>query len=190
MNNKNENLSFAMSVDTIDPFSTVNVKSVEELAEESKKEKFNKQVGDYIERLEKHSELLDEYKEKFKEDMQNLEIKPVFEGIIVKPFDINPFQQIRTHNGIIIDTGGYAPEVKSNEDGEMHEEEAYVKVGLVMEVGPDVKYIQVGDVVMWRKPSQLPIPFYKQGFHLIGEHAVVAVVNEGLTDRFNEILNK
>lgn len=75
------------------------------------------------------------------------------------------------------------------EDGKFHEEEAYVKVGLVVDVGPTVTYVKEGDVVMWRKPSQLDIPFYKQGFVTVGEHAIVAVANEKLTERFNEINN-
>ena len=164
-----------------------NTKTIEELAEENNKAKFNSQVENYVDKLEKHSQLLEEYKKKFIDEMEGIEIKPVFEGILIKPFEINPFQQVRAINGIYFDTGGLAPEYKSHEDGEIHEEEAYVKVGVVMEVGPDVKYIQNGDVVMWRKPSQLPIPFYKQGFVLVGEHAIVSVVNDGLTDRFNKI---
>lgn len=186
-NTKIENLKLVKDNTEIDPFGATYVKDIEQLAEEHKKDTFNRQVNDYVERLDRHAHLLDEYKEKFTEDMNNIELKPVFEGIIVKPFEINPFQQMRKQGNLYIDTGGYAPEIKSDDDGEMHEEEAYVKVGLVMEVGPDVKYIQVGDVVMWRKPSQLPIPFYKQGFFLIGEHAVVAVVNEGLTERFKNV---
>lgn len=182
-----ENMNFAKGV--IEGATFDNVKSIEELAEENAKEKLNDNVEEYIEKLDKHSELLSEYKEKFVDDMKGIELKPMFEGILIKPFDINPFQQIKKSGSIIYDTGGLAPQYKSMEDGKFHEEEAYVKVGLVVDVGPTVTYVKEGDVVMWRKPSQLDIPFYKQGFVTVGEHAIVAVANEKLTERFNEINN-
>ena len=182
-----ENMNFAKGV--IEGAAFDNAKSIEELAEENAKEKLNDNVEEYIEKLDKHSELLSEYKEKFVDDMKGIELKPMFEGILIKPFDINPFQQIKKSGSIIYDTGGLAPQYKSMEDGKFHEEEAYVKVGLVVDVGPTVTYVKEGDVVMWRKPSQLDIPFYKQGFVTVGEHAIVAVANEKLTERFNEINN-
>jgi hypothetical protein len=35
--------------------------------------------------------------------------------------------------------------------------------------------------------SAVPVPFYKQGLILVNENRVLAVVNEGLTNRFKEI---
>ena len=39
---------------------------------------------------------------------------------------------------------------------------------------------------MWRKPSETPIPFYRQGFVLVNEHSIITIFNSGLTERFNK----
>ena len=83
-------------------------------------------------------------------DLDKLEIKPLYEGILIKPYAENPFQQIKKEGAIIVDLGGQKPIYKSHEDGEYHEEKQFVKVGLVVEVGPTTRYIKEGDVVMWR----------------------------------------
>jgi hypothetical protein len=57
-------------------------------------------------------------------------------------------------------------------------------------VGPAVKYVKDGDIVMWRKPSETPVPFYKQGFVLVNEHSIMTTVNEGLTERFKNVNNE
>lgn len=189
--NKTESENFKLAqaaMNDVNIFDT-NVKTMEQLAQEKAKDTLNANIDNYTERLDKHAKLLEEYKRKFVDDMKGVELKPVYEGVLIKPFDVNPFQQIKKEGNLIVDTGGLVPEYKSHEDGSIHEEEQYVKVGIVVEVGPTVKYVREGDIVMWRKPSQLPIPFYKQGFVLVGEHSLVVTVNEGLTERFNEIEN-
>ena len=42
---------------------------------------------------------------------------------------------------------------------------------------------------MWRKPSETPVPFYKQGYVLVNEHSIMTTVNEGLAERFNKVNN-
>jgi hypothetical protein len=37
---------------------------------------------------------------------------------------------------------------------------------------------------MWRKVSETPVPFYKQGLLLVNENSIMCVVNQGLTERF------
>ena len=117
-------------------------------------------------------------------DLEQLEIKPNYEGVLIKPYEQNPFQQIKKEGNIITDTGGLIPQYKSNETGEWEEEEAFVRVGLVIDVGPTCKYVKEGDVVFWRKPSECVIPFFKQGFVQVNEHSIMTIVNQGLTERF------
>ena len=164
--------------------------SVEELAKDKAREKFNDQVDEYVEKLNKHQELLDQYKEEFIGDLNKLEIAPLYEGILIKPFDENPFQRIKKEGNLIVDLGGQKPQYKSNHTGEWEEEESFIHTGLVIEVGPAVKYVKDGDIVMWRKPSETPVPFYKQGFVLVNEHSIMTTVNEGLTERFKNVNNE
>ena len=51
------------------------------------------------------------------------------------------------------------------------------------------KWIEEGDIVMWRKVSETPVPFYKQGLVLVNEQSIMTAVNEGLSARFNKAKN-
>lgn len=148
------------------------------------KTKINDKITEYVNKLDKHNALLEEYRKNISMDLEQLEIKPNYEGVLIKPYEQNPFQQIKKEGNIITDTGGLIPQYKSNETGEWEEEEAFVRVGLVIDVGPTCKYIKEGDVVFWRKPSECVIPFFKQGFVQVNEHSIMTIVNQGLTERF------
>lgn len=115
---------------------------------------------------------------------------PLYRYILIKPFDENPFQQIKREGNIITDLGGQKPIYKSQETGMWEEEESYVHVGLVWEVGPETKYVKEGDVVMYNINSEVPVPFYKQGLVIVDECRITAVVNEDLKNRFTAIKSK
>lgn len=162
--------------------------SIEEMIEREKAAKFNDQVEEYIEKFDKHANILKEYAESFNENMNSIEIKPMFARILVKPFNQNPFQKIkRSDSGLIIDMGGMAPTYKNSDTGEWEEEKQFIVTGTVVDCGPDVKYLNQGDVVFYRVDTSVPVPFFKQGLVSLAENQIIAVVNEGLTDRFNKI---
>lgn len=164
-----------------------NNKSIDEMIEREKAAKFNDQVDEYIEKFDKHANLLKEYAESFNENMNTIEIKPMFSRILVKPFEQNPFQKIkRSDSGLIIDMGGMTPQYKSTDTGEWEEEKQFIITGTVVDCGPDVKYLSQGDVVFYRVDTSVPVPFFRQGLVSLAENQIIAVVNEGLTDRFNE----
>ena len=162
-------------------------KSIENMIEREKASKFNDQVDEYIEKFDKHASVLKEYAESFNDNMNSIEIKPMFSRILVKPFEQNPFQKIRkSDSGLIIDTGGLAPQYKNSDTGEWEEEKQFIVTGTVVDCGPDVKYLSQGDVVFYRVDTSVPVPFFRQGLVSLAENQIIAVVNEGLTDRFNE----
>lgn len=161
---------------------------IEDLFEKEKARKFNNQVDEYADRLEKHVEGLKESANNLG-NIENVEIKPMFNRILITPFKQNPFQRVKIENGIITDMGGLAPEFKNMDNGRIEEMEQMIITGAVQEVGPEVKYIVPGDVIMYRKETAMPVPFFKQGLMCIAETQVIAVVNEGLEARFNEIKN-
>lgn len=139
-------------------------------------------VNEYLNDLDSYNEQLESEQKDF--DLSTLEMKPLYEGIIIKPYITNPFQRIKKEGGLIVDLGGKSPQYKSHEDGQIHEEEAFIKVGKVIEIGSKCAYTKVGDIVMWRKPSETMIPFYRQGFVLVNEHSIMAIFNSDLTKRF------
>ena len=164
-----------------------NKNSVDNMIEEQAKAKFNDQVEEYMKKLDDHAELLKQYQESLCEDLNKLEIKAIGAGLLIKPFEENPFQAIKREGAIITDLGGMKPTYKSRETGEWEEEEQFIHVGTVIDNGPACKWIREGDIVMWRKPSETPVPFYKQGLVLVNEQSIMITVNEGLSARFNEL---
>lgn len=163
--------------------------TAEDVINKRKTEKFNDMVDAYTEKFEKRSADLQEFAEKINENVNNIEIMPLGSYVLVKQFEENPFQRIvrDSKSGIIIDTGGLAPQYKNTDNGEIEEEEQFIKVGVVQEVGPECRYLQPGDAVFYSKPSAIPVPFYKQKLIQVNETRVLAVVNDSLTERFNKI---
>ena len=171
-------------------FTSVNMKenSLDSLIKKEKARKFNSEVEKYNEKLEQNNKDFEESQDKVEYDISKAEIKPMFSRILVQPFKVNPFQKMKVENGLIIDTGGYTPHTQLNEQtGRYEEQKQFIVTGCVVEVGPEVKYLKEGDVIFYRVDTAVPVPFFKQGFISLAENQIIAVVNEGLQDRFNNI---
>ena len=171
-------------------FTSVNMKenSLDSLIKKEKARKFNSEVEKYNEKLEQNNKDFEESRDKVEYDISKAEIKPMFSRILVQPFKVNPFQKMKVENGLIIDTGGYTPHTQLNEQtGRYEEQKQFIVTGCVVEVGPEVKYLKEGDVIFYRVDTAVPVPFFKQGFISLAESQIIAVVNEGLQDRFNNI---
>lgn len=171
-------------------FTSVNMKenSLDSLIKKEKARKFNSEVEKYKEKLEQNNKDFEESRDKVEYDISKAEIKPMFARILVQPFKVNPFQKMKVENGLIIDTGGYTPHTQLNEQtGRYEEQKQFIVTGCVVEVGPEVKYLKEGDVIFYRVDTAVPVPFFKQGFVSLAENQIIAVVNEGLQDRFNNI---
>lgn len=164
----------------------MNKDSIEDIAKTNAIAKFNDEVDSYIEKLDKHANLLEEYRKEISKDIDHLEIKPLYEGVLIKPYEENPFQQIQKVGSIITDLGGQKPVYTSHETGKYEEEEQFIHVGLVVDAGPTCQFVKEGDVVFWRKPSETSVPFFKQGLVQVNEHSIMTVVNQGLAERFKK----
>lgn len=189
--NSNEKLARAVAgIDTEAKHFTLNGKSAEDILQTEAVNKFNDAVDEYVERFNKHSTQLDEFAKQINDNVDKIEIMPILNYILVKPFSENPFQRIvKTDSGLIIDLGGQKPTYKNTDNGEIEEEENIIKVAVVQEVGQEVKYIRPGDTIMYTRMSEVPVPFYKQGLALVNENRVIVTINEGLTERFNNLKN-
>lgn len=163
----------------------MNEGNIEDLILKEKKLKFNDEVEKHTEKLNEQKKEIEKCQKEIEEKINTIEIKPLFNRILVKPFVCNPFQKITIENGIITDIGGLNPDIEFNRDtGEYQERNQNIIVATVVEVGPECKYIQVGDTVFYFKNIPTPVPFFKQGFWTLKEENVIAVVNEGLSQRF------
>lgn len=191
-----------MSMNSVEKFAASNVsldsdckhfvmngESADKILHRDKQIKFNDSVQEYMDKFEKHNQALNEYAKQLSEDINGLEIMPLSTYVLVKPFDQNPFQQIKiSSSGIITDLGGMTLEHKSQETGEMEEDQQFIKVGTVIEVGHKCEFVRPGDLVFYTIASETPVPFYKQGFIVVSELRIIAVVNEKLTERRNSLL--
>lgn len=162
--------------------------NIGDIIQREKQNKFNGMVDEYVDKLNAHTEALRRSTEQLGYDITKLEIKPTFNRILITLFEKNPFQKITVNkSGIITDMGGLNPTYKNTNSGEIEEAKQMIIVGVIQEVGPDVKYAKVGDTVFVDRNSARPVPFYKQGLHCISEQQVIAIVNEGLENRFEKI---
>lgn len=162
--------------------------SIDNLLQKEKSIKFNEELATVADRFENAKEKLEQNAEQFGNDIANIEIKPMFRYVLIKPLAQNPFQRIKIENGIIVDAGGMTPHASFNPNsGKIEEEEERIVTGVVQEIGPEVKYLKEGDVVFYQKVSACPIPFFKQGFYVIDEARVLSVVNENLDNRFKNV---
>lgn len=186
---ENEKLALRMAGESTSRIMTMDGKTADDVIEERNVRKFNDQVDEYVEKFEKHSTNLEEFANTINDNVENIEIMPIGSYLLVKPFSENPFQRIvkDSKSGLILDLGGQKPEYKNTDNGQIEEEESFIIVAVVQEVGPECKYIKPGDTIMYTKPSAVPVPFYKQGLALVNEMRALVVINEGLTKRFNEL---
>lgn len=163
-------------------------RSIDNMIQREKANKFNNEVEKYNAQLEENQKTFEEAQSQIAYDINRAEIKPMFARLIIKPFKVNPFQKMEVKGSIIVDAGGYTPHAELNPmTGKYEEQKQFIITGYVVEVGPEVKYLQEGDVVYYRVDTAVPVPFLKQGLVSINENQVIAVVNEGLTERFNSI---
>lgn len=188
----NNNEKLAMMLDGMEGTGehfTLNNDSSDELLTCDKRVKFNSAVNTYVDKFDKHRENLENYAKTLSEDINGLEIMPMFSYVLIQPFENNPFQQIKmTDSGLITDLGGMTPEYKSNETGQIEEEQQYIKVGTVIETGHKCEFLKPGDIVFYTIASECVVPFFKQGFVVVNENRITAVVNEKLTERKNEMM--
>lgn len=158
------------------------------LINREKANKFNDQVDAYNEVLNENNKKTEQAQSELPYDIEKAELKPMFSRIIVKPLAHNPFQKIEMRGSLIVDAGGYTPHAELNPvSGKYEEQKEFIVTGCVVEVGPDVKYLQEGDVIYYRRDTVVPVPFFKQGLVSLAENQVIAAVNEGLTERFKRV---
>lgn len=184
--NFSNNEKFAqMAVDSAEKSFTMRDKNIEDLIAKEKKIKFNNEVDEYAEKLKEQQDQIEAYQKEISDKVSSIEIKPLYDRVMVKPFAYNPFQKLTVENGIITDIGGLNPDIEFNNDtGKYQERDQNIVVATVVEVGPECKYTEIGDTVFYLKHLPTPVPFFKQGFWTLREENLIAVVNEGLSERF------
>lgn len=120
--------------------------------------------------------------EEMEEKLKSLEIMPLTNYILARPFNKNPYVALKMKGNIVLE--GYNGNFLNPDTGETDQEEQMIVVGTVIEVGPECKYVREGDDIFYTKNSLVPVPFFGKGFQLINENRVVVAINTGLKERF------
>lgn len=165
----------------------MNEKNVDKTLQKEETEKFNSQLEAFEEGMKDRTEAIAKDQQELGYSVDQAELKAIYSRILVKPYKQNPFQKIETKNGIITSLGGYNPHAEKNPiTGRYEEQEQFIITGLVVDAGPEAKYLKAGDVVYYRKDTVVPVPFLNWGLVSLAENQVIAVVNVGLQERFNK----
>ena len=185
---ENEKIAMRIAGDSTSRIMTLDGRSAEDIIEERNTKKANEEIDKFNEKIDNHFTNVEKFAEKINANKNNIEIMPIGNYVLCKQFDENPFQRIvrEKKTRFIIDCGGMKPQYKNTDNGQIEEEEQFIKVGVIQEVGPECKWCKPDDTIFYTKPSAVPVPFYKQNLQLVCENRVLAVVNEGLTERFNK----
>lgn len=115
------------------------------------------------------------------EKLEGLEILPNNNRIIILPYPQNPYTQVITKGGILLDTGG---RFNNPDTGEVDYQEELVPCGKVIEVGPETKYVKIGDDVYYDSRMTYPLPFMNRGYMITSEPQVIAILGNELKKRF------
>ena len=182
----NEKLALRMAGDTTSRIMTMDGKTADDVIHERAVTKHNEMVDEYQAQLDERYKKIDNIAKEIADNVEAIEIMPIGNYLLARQLEENPFQRIVKQGNIITDIGGAPIQFKNTDNGEIEEEEQFIKVLVVQEVGPDCRYIQPGDVIFTTKPSLVPVPFYKQKLQYLCETRVMAVVNEGLKERFKK----
>lgn len=103
----------------------------------------------------------------------DFDIIPCNVGVIVRPYDENPYRQItRTEGGLIIGINS-SQKVKSTDSGEIEENDEYIACAKVIAVGPFCKNVKAGEDVFLVKHILKPVPFRKQNLWEVDEQNIL-----------------
>lgn len=103
----------------------------------------------------------------------DVELIPCNTGVIFKFYEDNPYKAIeRTESGLIFGVQS-TQKYKSNETGEIEENDEYVACAKVIAVGPECKNVEVGEDIFLIKHIAKPLPFRKKGYWEISEQNIL-----------------
>ena len=113
--------------------------------------------------------------EKNTEDIctDEVEIIPTNANVLIQPYDTNPYRYIeKTESGLIVGIES-SKTYKSNETGEIVQNDQVIKCGKILAVGPACRNVNVGDDVYYTTFSETKLPFRKKGYVVVGEGLLI-----------------
>lgn len=105
--------------------------------------------------------------------MDDVQVIPTNANVLIQPYIRNPYRYIETTaSGLIVGIES-SKTYKSNETGEIEQNNEVIKCGKVLAVGPACKNVNVGDDVYYTTYSEAKLPFRKKGYVIVGEGLLI-----------------
>ena len=101
--------------------------------------------------------------------LDDVDIVPCNASVLILPYEKNPYREVTTtESGIIVGIES-SKTYKSNETGEIEQNNDVIRVGKVIAHGPACQNVEDGDDVFFTTYSMTPVPFRKKGYVIVGE---------------------
>ena len=108
---------------------------------------------------------------------EDVVLTPCNMGVLIRFYEDNPYRVLdTTKSGLIIGMQS-TQRYKSNETGEMEENDEFVACAEVIAVGPKCENVKVGEDVFVIKHIATPVPFRKKGYYIISESNITCRVS-------------
>lgn len=157
---------------------------IEKQIDNMHRRKWNDMIEEQEAKFKKTEDTLNEVVNELSHSIDKLQIKPLGSYVIVKPYKENPFQKVRVLDSGLVLNPSWRISTKDAMTGDFEDPDQQIITGVVVETGPDCKWLKVGDTIMWDKPTALPVPFFSFGFYRVNENLALCVINDDLDKRF------
>lgn len=104
---------------------------------------------------------------------EDVSVVPCNMGVLIKFYEDNPYRVLNTTKSGLIVGMQSTQRYKSNETGEMEENDEFVACAQVIAVGPKCENVKVGEDVFLIKHIANPIGFRKMGYYVISESNIL-----------------
>lgn len=103
----------------------------------------------------------------------DVDIIPCNLSVLVKFYEDNPYRIVeKSESGLIIGIES-TKKYKSNETGEIENNEEVIACAKVIAVGPKCENVKVGEDVFVVKYIANPVPFRKMGYYMVSESNIL-----------------
>ena len=104
---------------------------------------------------------------------EDFDVLPCNTGVLLQPYNDNPYKKIeKTKSGLIIGIES-TQKYKSNDTGEIEENDEFVACAKVIAVGPACKNCKVREDVFFIKHIAIPVPYRKMNYWTISEQNIL-----------------